>query len=108
MRLLVTAASVSVVLAAAAAAGSAGPAPALTVARHAVQGSGFRRHETVRVAFRWSAASAVLVRAGANGAFTAPLPIAYDRCDDSIVIRATGLSGDHAVLRVAQRACPPP
>ena len=82
----------------------------VSTAPPAVRGTHFAARERVRVTFRASATpSLVTVRATAAGTFTAAAPpgLTYDRCSTPLVVRAAGASGDHAVLRVPWRLCPP-
>jgi len=94
------------VLAGSAFAGS-GAKPTLTVkSGGAVQGLHFRSHELVRVVFGSGGLRARRVRASAAGSFLAPLPAISDRCS-GLFVRATGISGDSAVLRVPAPMCAP-
>jgi len=94
------------VLAGSAFAGS-GPKPTLTLkSGAAVQGHHFRSHELVRVVFGSGGLQARRVRASAAGSFLALLPATSDRCS-GLMVRATGISGDFAVLRVPPPMCAP-
>jgi hypothetical protein len=75
-----------------------------------VRGTHFAARERVRVTFRTSAAAPVVtVRATAAGTFTtaAPAGLTYDRCSTPLFVSAAGTSGDHVVLKVPLRLCPP-
>jgi hypothetical protein len=47
------------------------------------------------------------IRASAGGSFAALLPAPIDSCS-TLLIRATGASGEVAVIRLPQGLCPPP
>jgi hypothetical protein len=100
------------VAAAALGAGTAAAAARLEVVAHApltVRGSGFARHEVVRVRLRMPNAQMVRrVRATRRGRFSARFPgAAPDRCAGYSIV-ATGASGSSAALRrPARRGCPP-
>jgi len=83
----------------------AGPAPRPLLkldANRSVRGLHFKAHELVRVV---AGGNVRRVRASAVGSF-ALLPPPVDSCS-SLLVRATGASGDVAVLRL-QGLCPPP
>jgi hypothetical protein len=75
-----------------------------------VRGTHFAARERVRVTFRTSVdAPVVTVRATAAGTFTTATPVGltYDRCSTPLFVSAAGASGDHVVLKVPLRLCPP-
>src|SRR5262245_14232005 len=82
--------------------------PALRLdAKHTVRGSHFKPHELVRIVITADVERVRLIRATARGSFAAPLPAPPDSCSH-LLIRATGASGDGAVIRLPQGLCPPP
>jgi hypothetical protein len=80
----------------------------LRLVAHTVRGTHFFRHERVRVTFTTDTRTTRIVRTSALGSFETGLPTAYDPCSTSLTITAAGVRGDTAVLKLPQRACPPP
>lgn len=74
-----------------------------------VAGTGFQRLERVRlVAFVGGEELHRAVSASATGSFRMTFQIeAFDRCTDSIVLKATGAKGSRARALMAQLRCPP-
>jgi hypothetical protein len=99
-------ASVSAVLAlGGATVAAAGVKPVLRLgAGNAVRGSHFKAHELVRISV---ASNVRVIRVSAAGSFAALLPAPSDSCG-SVLIRATGASGDVAALALSRGLCPPP
>jgi hypothetical protein len=93
------------VLVAATAAGAARPAPIITLkSGQTLSGSRFVPREWVRVTV---GTTATRVRANATGRFVVALPVVpIDRCSGAQV-RATGSSGDVALLKLPLPACMP-
>ena len=103
---LVAAVSAALVLPGASLAATA-PNPVLRVdATHTVRGLHFKAHELVRVVITTDVRQVRLVRTTAAGSF-ALLPAPPDSCA-KLLIRATGSSGDGALIRLPQGLCPPP
>ncbi|HEY4346232.1 MAG TPA: hypothetical protein VGM80_01485 [Gaiellaceae bacterium] len=76
----------------------------------AVHGVHFGARERVRLTFRASKTSVLVVRTSRLGAFTvnAPAGFSLDRCGGgSLAVSASGLHGDTALLRRPLRACAP-
>jgi hypothetical protein len=81
--------------------------PSLHLSGDAVRGAHFKPREQVRVTiFGPAPLTQRRIRTSANGTFTVEVP-AYDPCLGSLVIRAAGVRGDSAQLKLPQRACPP-
>ena len=77
-------------------------------ANHALRGSHFKAHELLRVVIVADSRQVRQVRTTAAGSF-ALLPAPADSCSGtSLLIRATGTSGDAAAIRLPQGLCPPP
>jgi hypothetical protein len=74
-----------------------------------VVGTGFKPRERVVVAARGDVAPArALAIASRAGRFRARLGIAFDPCTGPEVIRAAGVKGSVALLKLSLRECPSP
>jgi hypothetical protein len=95
-----------------AAAGSAARTPALAIDHSrplTVHGTGFRKHERVRLVLHRPGSAVRHATAAASGAFTTAFAgVAVDRCS-GVWVSATGSAGSRATLvRRAKPQCPPP
>ena len=87
--------------------------PALKLVRAnplTLRGSGFARHERVRVTVSADRTFFRTVRTTGAGTFTAAfddVSFSFDRCGDGWIISARGARGDRAVLKLPQPDCPP-
>ncbi len=81
--------------------------PVLRLVGNDVQGRSFYRREVVRLRFTGTFDRQRRVRTTAIGAFSSPLPKAYDPCTGPLVISASGVRGDQALLKLPPRACAP-
>jgi hypothetical protein len=72
-----------------------------------LKGTGFARHEKVKVLLRANAVYRQIVRTGSKGGFTIEFPSAVpDRCM-GYVATARGATGDMAALKVMPLECAP-
>jgi hypothetical protein len=72
-----------------------------------LHGSGFKRHEVVRLVFRAQTTSSRRVVANAAGRFTVRLPFAVQPCVTYSLI-ATGILGSKTSLKLPPAMCPNP
>jgi hypothetical protein len=105
-RATVAASVCAVVALSGASAGAAAVRPVLSVgADNAVRGSHFRSKELIRIVVSSGVQRVRIVRASAAGSFAAVVPLPTDACT-TLVIRATGASGDAAALALSRGWCP--
>jgi hypothetical protein len=72
-----------------------------------VAGSHFAARERVTVRIGADKAHVRVVRADAKGSFTVRFAVTSDICNDTLIVIATGATGDSARFKGNARACPP-
>ena len=72
-----------------------------------VAGSHFVARERVIVRLGTGKARTRVARADSRGSFTVRFAVSSDVCTDTLIVLATGASGDSARFKGNARACPP-